>query len=212
MEWFAAAAGLTGAAHIVCDYKGPRWATYLLKPGTVLIIIAMLWSYPAVDANYRLLITAGLLASLVGDCFLMLPTKPLLPGLGSFLVAHIIYVIAFASRAPLTWDFWLGLTALLLVAWMACLAAFMFNKLGKLIVAGPIYLLALGGMVLFATNIATQELVNGQYLLLGALLFLVSDTALAFNRIFQPYRAAQAIILSTYYMAQYFIAASAITV
>ncbi len=65
---------------------------------------------------------------------------------------------------------------------------------------------------MFATNIAARELVNVHYLLLGALLFLVSYTALAFNRICQPYRAAQAIILSTYYMAQYFIAASAITV
>ena len=210
MEWFALAAAFTGAAHIVTDYKGPRWATYLFKPGTMLIIIAMLWSFPVVDESYRWWLTAGLLASLVGDCFLMLPTKPLLPGLGAFLIAHIIYVIDFASRTSVVWSFWLILTAVLLLVWMAGLGAFMFNKLGKLMIPGPIYIGALGGMVFFTSNAASQGLIGGESLLIGALLFLVSDTALAFNRIYQPYRAAQFLILSTYYPAQFFIAASAI--
>lgn len=212
MEWFALAAAFTGAAHIVTDYKGPRWATYIFKPGTMLIIIAMLWSFPVVDESYRWWLTAGLFASLVGDCFLMLPTKPLLPGLGSFLVAHIIYVVAFATRAPIEWSFWLLLTGIFLVVWLAGMGAFMLNKLGKLLIPGPVYLVALAGMVFFASNVASQELVNGQLLLVGAVFFLVSDSALAFNRIYQPYRAAQFLILSTYYVAQYFIAASALNI
>lgn len=212
MEWFALAAAFTGAVHIVADYKGPRWATYIFKPATMLIIIGMLWSFPVVDESYRWWLTAGLLASLVGDCFLMLPTKPLLPGLGSFLVAHIIYVIAFASRAPLEWSFWLLLTTTLLLVWLAGMGAFMYNKLGKLLIPGPVYLLALGGMVFFASNIASQGLINGDWLLIGALFFLASDSALAFNRLYQPYKAAQFLILSTYYVAQYFIAASALNI
>lgn len=211
MQWFVLAAAFTGAVHILADYKGPRWLTYIAKPATLLLIIAMLWSFPVFDSGYRAWLTAALLASLLGDCFLMLPTKPLLPGLTSFLVAHILYVVAFASRAPLEWSFWLLLAALLLVVWLLGMAAFMFDKLGKLVVAGPLYLLALAAMVLFASNVAAQNLANGQLLLAGSLFFLLSDSALAFNRIYQPYRAAQALILSTYYMAQILIAASALT-
>lgn len=210
MHWFAIAAALTGAAHIYTDYRGPRAATYLFKPATMLLIIGMLWSFPAIDNSYRLWLTAGLLASLVGDCFLMLPSKPLLPGLGSFLIAHVFYVYAFFSRADVQWNFWLSLIGIFLLLWMAGLFYFMKDKLGKLMVAGPVYILALGGMVLFAANNAIQNVAGGDLLLLGALFFLVSDSSLAFNRLYQPYRAAQLLILSSYYVAQYLIAASAI--
>lgn len=210
MHWFALAAAITGAAHIYTDYNGPRWATYVFKPGTMLIIIGMLWVMPVLDEPYRWLLTLGLLASLVGDCFLMLPSKPLLPGLSSFLVAHIVYLFAFFSRAELHWNAWLGLASVFLLLWMAGLLLFMRGKMGKLLVAGPVYILALGGMVFFASNNAIQNIAGADWLLIGALLFLVSDTALAFNRLYQPYRAAQFLILSTYYVAQYFIAASAL--
>lgn len=210
MEWFALAAAITGAAHIYTDYQGPRIATYIFKPATMLIIIGMLWSYPPLDETLRWLITAGLVASLVGDCFLMLPSKPLLPGLSSFLVAHVIYVYAFAQRAELAWDLALGLVLLLLLLWAASLFAVMRNKAGKLLAPGALYIGSLGCMVFFASNIALAGLPGGELLLAGALFFLVSDSALAFNRIYQPYRVAQLLILSTYYVAQALIAASVI--
>lgn len=210
MECFVLAAAVTGAAHIYTDYRGPRWATYLFKPATMLIIIGMLWAYPPLDESLRWLITAGLVASLVGDCFLMLPSKPLLPGLSSFLVAHVIYVYAFVQRAELAWSFALGLVLLLLLLWAAALFGVMRKKAGKLLAPGALYIGSLGCMVFFASNIALAELPGSELLLLGALFFLVSDTALAFNRIYQPYRAAQLLILSTYYVAQALIAASVI--
>lgn len=208
MEWFLLAAVITGAAHIYTDYHGPRGATYLFKPATMLIIIGMLWWYPPVDDHLRLLVSIGLLASLVGDCFLMLPTKPLLPGLSSFLVAHIVYVYAFAQRADLAWSTVLVAVLVLLSAWATALFWFMRDKAGKLLGPGVLYIGSLGCMVFFASNVALNGLAVGGLLLIGALFFLVSDTALAFNRIYQPYRAAQLIILSTYYVAQGFIAAS----
>jgi len=44
--------------------------------------------------------------------------------------------------------------------------------------------------------------------LCGAVLFLISDGILAVNRFLRPFRAAQAIILSTYFVAQWLIALS----
>ena len=42
----------------------------------------------------------------------------------------------------------------------------------------------------------------------GSLLFLVSDTVLALNRFYRPFKGAQAIILSTFYSALLLIALS----
>ena len=47
-------------------------------------------------------------------------------------------------------------------------------------------------------------------LLLGAILFTLSDAALALNRFRAPFASAQATILSSYYLAQWLIALSVI--
>jgi hypothetical protein len=43
---------------------------------------------------------------------------------------------------------------------------------------------------------------------LGALLFLISDSSLAVNRFLKKRRLGQALTLSTYFLAQWFIALS----
>jgi alkenylglycerophosphocholine/alkenylglycerophosphoethanolamine hydrolase len=44
--------------------------------------------------------------------------------------------------------------------------------------------------------------------LLGATLFVLSDSALAINRFVRPFKAVHAVVLSTYYAAQWLIALS----
>ncbi|MCB0300999.1 MAG: lysoplasmalogenase, partial [Calditrichaeota bacterium] len=44
--------------------------------------------------------------------------------------------------------------------------------------------------------------------MIGAILFVISDTSLAFNRFVKRFRNAQLLILSTYFIAQYLIARS----
>ncbi|HIC51136.1 MAG TPA: lysoplasmalogenase, partial [Candidatus Marinimicrobia bacterium] len=44
--------------------------------------------------------------------------------------------------------------------------------------------------------------------LCGAVLFLISDGLLAINRFMRPFRVAQAVILTTYFTAQWLIALS----
>jgi uncharacterized membrane protein YhhN len=44
--------------------------------------------------------------------------------------------------------------------------------------------------------------------LVGAVLFVVSDSLLAFNRFVRPFRMAQPAVLSTYFFAQWLIARS----
>jgi uncharacterized membrane protein YhhN len=66
---------------------------YILKPGTMLMIILLaLMSTPS---TYAWWIIIGLLLSLLGDVFLMVPKDRFLHGLVSFLAAHVCYIIAF---------------------------------------------------------------------------------------------------------------------
>lgn len=212
---------LSAAAHIVTDYRSSdypdqlkwRYATYLFKPLTMLLIIAMLIIEAPAGLNFNLVL-AALLFSLLGDCFLMLPSKPILPGLSSFLVAHFLYVLAFSQLVPLVWSVGLFVVVAVLLAWGSFIGVKLIPKLGKITVPGVVYFSTISLMVFFAANYCINAPegmeFNGLVLLLGALLFYVSDSALAFNRFGAPWRAAQFVILSTYFSAQFFIVASVV--
>ena len=77
-------------------YRGPRIGLYLFKPLTMLLIIALFSTKTALTLNtYSSLLLIGLLCSLAGDIFLMLPKDRFLPGLISFFLAHLAYIAAF---------------------------------------------------------------------------------------------------------------------
>jgi uncharacterized membrane protein YhhN len=199
---------LTGAGHIVADYLGPPAAVYALKPLTMVLIIAI-----AVSAVRRPLrfypaaVTAGLIVSLVGDVFLMLPGDHFISGLISFLLAHLIYIAAFSAGRPLQ----------LRAGRMLPFAAY---GVAVFVLIAP----GLGGMALpVALYLAVILLMgwravdrwhavgglSGRLAATGALLFLASDTALAVNRFTAPFAAADLVIMTTYYTGQWLIAVSA---
>lgn len=206
----AIAATLTGALHIYTDYKGPRWATYIFKPATMLIIIGLLITQRDTASSYSNLILIGLLFSLLGDIFLMLPSKPLLPGLGSFLLAHFFYVGAFHTQVDIEWNRASIISLVAIAAWCGIIWRVMHAHLGKLYIPGGIYYISISTMVFLSLQHWFSGVAGSEYLVIGALLFYASDTALAFNRIRAPYRSAQLLILSTYYPAQFLIALSVI--
>lgn len=98
--WFCVAlAALSAAAHLRSEYRGPAWGIYVAKPLTTSLLIAAAALAPSADPRYRALIVAGLVCSLSGDVFLMLPNDRFIAGLVSFLAAHVFYSIAFAANA-----------------------------------------------------------------------------------------------------------------
>src|SRR3954467_9277384 len=80
---------------ILASYQKRRLTLYLFKPLTIIfiIVIAIQPKHP-VSAFYGYAILAGLVLSLVGDIFLMLPDEQFIAGLVSFLLAHICYITA----------------------------------------------------------------------------------------------------------------------
>ena len=82
---------ISASIHIWGEYGGPDILIYIFKPLTLVFIItiAVLAKSPP-SRRYKLAIIAGLLFSMLGDTFLMLPVDLFIAGLLSFLVAQLI--------------------------------------------------------------------------------------------------------------------------
>ena len=191
---------------IRAEYRGPRLYVYIFKPLTVaLVTLVALQTKHATAAQYKLLIIAGLACSLAGDVFLMLPRDRFVAGLASFLVAHVFYIIAFASGA------WRPgvLAGAGLATYGALMLVFLWKGLGKLKAAVVVYV----GVILlmaWAALSRAQTTVDGGGALaaVGALLFVASDSALAWDRFRGDFKSARAVVLATYFAAQWLIALS----
>ena len=201
---------LTAASALLCiggHYLGRPWLVYVFKPLTMVWVIALaVQADGATTPLYVGLVIAGLLFSLTGDVFLMLPSDRFVQGLASFLVAHLFYVVAFASDGgaagpPL---------ALLPYAVAGGLAyAWLRPGLGRMGLPVACYVVAICAMAGFALARWLGAPGPGTLLaLVGASLFVISDAVLAANRFRTPFSAAQALILSTYFAGQCLIALS----
>jgi uncharacterized membrane protein YhhN len=198
-----------GAAHVTARLADARGIGDLLKAVPIAILAALVALGRApVDTTYRWLVLAGLLWSLAGDLWLLFP-RGFVPGLLSFLIAHVFYISAFAPAgtwAPSTW-------ALLLPFALGSLVmlGYLWPHLGRERAPVVVYVSVIAVMgwraAVRALSTATPAS-SGALALAGALLFLVSDGLLATDRFARPFRTADAAVMTTYYAAQTLIALS----
>lgn len=194
---------------ILCEERaaGRHPAFFLLKPGTTLLFLAAAWTAPDADATYRNWICAGLLLSTCGDAALMYSgERAFMAGLGSFLVAHLLFIVGFAADTPLmlppAWTLAVLVPALLFFGWL-------LPRTGPLWPAVTVYGAVLAAMALVAATRATVVPHMGALLAsIGSVVFLLSDASLAVCQFQGAYRRAQTLILSTYWIAVAGIAAS----
>lgn len=205
----AAAAGLSAVLAIAAEWEERRHpAFYLLKPLTTALILALVAQLPhAAGAAYRQWVLVALALSLMGDiCLMFKGDLWFAAGLGSFLVAHLFFILAFVGGLAPGWPpAW---TTLLLLYGLA-LGAWLLPRAGALRIPVAVYCLVLLGMALGAALRLRQ--LGGQaagLAVAGSLVFVLSDSLLAIRQFGGPYRGAQALILSSYWAAIGLIAAS----
>jgi sterol desaturase/sphingolipid hydroxylase (fatty acid hydroxylase superfamily)/uncharacterized membrane protein YhhN len=199
----AALATATGAENLVLLHR-------VFKPLAMLLAIAYVVQRnraTRAPARFDLLLLAGLAFSLVGDCFLMLPGF-FIPGLVSFLIAHLFYIAMFKQGVP-----WLPSTRALLATLGVggAMYGFLFNSLNtQLRIAVAAYVVVIAVM-------AAQALGRAGWLrdkastaaAVGACFFMLSDSLLATNKFALQFPMAQFLVLATYYAAQILIARNA---
>ncbi|KAJ3016004.1 hypothetical protein HKX48_004260 [Thoreauomyces humboldtii] len=204
------AAAITGAGAIACELvttrSGRRPAIFqLLKPLTTILITLSLFAFP--DHSPRLSLVAGYVFALIGDIALMYPGEGFfLAGLGSFFLAHVGFVIVFLEsqstfRPPL-WTAGLVVYAIVFFTWL-------LPKTGALRIPVVVY----GGVLTAMGLTAASAYENGGtektlLALVGAVVFVASDSALAVRQFAGEYRGSQLLVLSTYWTAIGLIAVS----
>jgi uncharacterized membrane protein YhhN len=198
---------LLAALSIWSDRRG-RWTlVYVFRPLSLLVLIFLAGVAATPEtAFYKYEIVAGLAFSLLGDIFMMLRQKKFTAGLASFLAAQLFYVAAFWSGIHRPLLFW----PLLPLIFYALLIGFkLIPRSGRMKIPVLIYVSAIIAMAWLAGERYLQ-LQGGKafFALAGAILFVVSDSVLAYNRFVRPLRWAQVLILGTYFPAQLLIALS----
>lgn len=192
-----------------------RWLHWLAKPAATLLIAAIAWRVRApAQPFYRRAVLAGMLLSCVGDIALMLPLDAFVPGLVAFLLAHLCYIAAFrdglrAGRGLFAASVLLGAFAVLNVLglWPHLPAPMRIPVLAYVVVLASMAVLALARQWRRPAPTAL-EAGSARWAAAGALLFVASDSLLAWNRFGGGLPLASLLVLSTYYSAQYAIARS----
>jgi uncharacterized membrane protein YhhN len=180
---------------------------YIFKPlTTLLIILIAIFQFPEVSSQYKYYILTGLVFSVLGDIFLMLPTDRFISGLLSFLIAHIFYITAFVSDSSWHLDFIYLIPAgiyIIVFLWI------LIPHAGKIKIPVIIYSLTLMFLLWQASGRVGFDITHSAVLsLVGIIIFIISDSILAYNRFVQKFKAAQFLTMSTYYLAQFLIALS----
>jgi uncharacterized membrane protein YhhN len=181
----------------------------ICKPATTLSLLLI----APIDGPMTWAISLGIVVAAVGDAVLI-SERPLafMTGLVLFLVAHLCYAVAFArGAARVDW----GLPALL-AAFVALSSVLLVRRLWADIQAslrGPlvVYTLAItvmAGMAILTLSGPWPARVSG-VAAVGAVLFFLSDSNLAWTRWGKPYAHGQTVTLVTYWLGQLGIALAA---
>ncbi len=177
---------------------------FVFKPLATLVVMAYAWQRGHDNPTVRRWVLTGLCFSLAGDIFLMWPQQGFLPGLVSFLLAHLAYLVAFTRVVRFAATPWV------FVAY-AALALLILSQLwpgvpGALRLPVVAYVVALACMAAQAAVVWRAAASGGAVLAWGGLLFMSSDALLATNKFGGGLPMASLWILSTYWAAQWCIA------
>jgi uncharacterized membrane protein YhhN len=198
------------AASVACSLV--YFSTVSLQPFTGSVVIKALSIAPLAVLAFRVLKTVdGLILSLalvfsaIGDVLLGLHREELfLFGLLSFLLAHIFYLCLFARNLPhpLRIHFEQKMILAGILIFSAAMTAWLWSGFGAMKIPALIYLCAITLMCIGATLMKLPK----RTVLIGAILFLLSDSFIAANKFRMPIPLSNYVIWATYYIGQCCIA------
>jgi uncharacterized membrane protein YhhN len=210
----AAGMAILGAVATQGGVDGWHWLHWVCKPLATLLMLVLAWRVVRpVSANYRRCILIGIAFCLLGDILLMLPADLFVPGLVSFLLGHGWFIAAFSSdvRFAARWWPWL-----LCLAYGAVMTFLLWRGIGAALrIPVLVYvtvLATMGGQALGRASWLRKQgdirAVSARYAGVGAMLFMLSDSLLAWDRFRAALPLASLYILATYYAALWLIARS----
>ncbi len=177
---------------------------FVFKPLTTALIIVYAWRRGQDQAVQRRWVLVGLALSWCGDVALLWPQQGFLPGLVSFLLAHLAYLWAFTRQVRLARNanpfvgYAILAAAILWLLWPGVPAGLRLPVLA--------YVVGLGAMAAQAAVVWRSGAARGAVLAAGGALFMLSDALLASNKFMQALPLSGLWILASYWLAQWCIA------
>lgn len=178
--------------------RDDRRVEYVSKPAVLVLLLGVALALDPASGAQRAWFCVALVLSLAGDVFLMLPRDRFVPGLASFLLAHLAYVAGFLVDPPDATAVAVGGVAVLLAA--ATLAAPLVWAIRRRepSLTAPVvaYMGVISAMVTLA--VATGDVLAGA----GAVAFFVSDYLIARTRFLRPLAWGPVAIMVLYHLGQ----------
>ncbi len=205
MDFFAVGLGAAALVGLLrAEFREDHRGVWIFKPLASFAFV--LYGAARYDGTgYAALIRAGLILGFLGDVFLIPKSrKTFLVGIGLFLLGHVAYIAAFASRttfgpafAPVVAG--VGLVSGLILRWL-------WPKLGGMRVPVLAYILVISAMAVCAWASFLRG--GSPVVAVGATLFYFSDISVAKNRFVRRTFLTKAWGVPFYYAGQFLIAAT----
>lgn len=168
---------------------------------TVLVIVYLV---SVKKPNFWLI--SALFFSFWGDVFLLDKVNYFVFGLGSFLIAHVLYIKMTSQLLKKQSANKILKSAIIFVALFAGVLFLIFDNLGEMLVPVIVYGIAISAFGTCALlNYQQEKSTVNLWLLLGAILFIASDSLIALNNFYSPKRFFDIAIITLYIVSQYLI-------
>jgi len=200
-----------GVLNIFFFYAGIMVGRYLTLPFLMpLLGILYLSETKGKSTCHKVLVIGALAFSLGGDILLLFWWNMMIFGLLSFLATHLIYIFIFFRgrfREMMTFPKLAG--ALFVILYGEVFYCILFFSPGMApFMRIPVLVYASAFTIGIIAAISRYKKVNRNsfwLLLLGAVLFLISDSIIAVHKFIQPYHWSFLFIMSFYFTGQFFI-------
>jgi len=207
---------LTALIDWIAVYKQWKIVDYIFKPSVILILLFTVWLKSGFEGQ-MVWFGIALLSSLAGDVILMLPNKRFIAGLILFALAQVSYIIGF-NLTPPPLD-----VVSLIIAFFILLPCFQIGRRiissikasgnNQLVIPVIIYSILIGLMLYSATlTLARQDWPYSSAIpvSLGALLFVISDIQLSWNKFVTPLPHPDLRVIIPYHLGQILIVSGAL--
>jgi uncharacterized membrane protein YhhN len=186
-------AGIVAVADWAAVWRRPSPSETVLKPAVLVLLIVVALLLDPADSAQRAWFVVALVLSLAGDVFLLPSVDRFVPGLASFLLAHVAYIVG------LTYDdgsLWPAVLVLAVVPVAIRVVGAVRRNEPELTVPVVVYISVIAVMVAMALR-------SGNVLAaIGAVTFATSDSTLALDRFDRHRRWMPLAVMVTYHAAQ----------
>lgn len=198
---------LFSAANIISIKRSSKAGLWLTKP-FLMPVLALFYAASVSSNDLNWLVILALVSAFFGDCFLLKGGKTFLTaGIFSFLIAHVFYIFAFASSIAFYHiSLWLYILLLLYIIYGAVVYIALFPSLGTMKASAFVYIVVILTMS-FISLMRMNNIYGSHFWLpyLGSIVFIISDTMVAFNTFKKNTIWREIMVMVTYITAQLMI-------